>query len=281
MLSVMIMTGFAQQGEIIYRENVALVPGDTACFTSDFCMFYATLNNNCSFYLDVDCDNVSDFYLQGDFDVPLPSYCIINSIVQNGWNMQNRLYEDTDTISGFEHWFGREIVYPRGSQYSILAPSYDTTMMFQYGIRHSVTDSVGHVTDYYGWFEVEGHWSHTWIEVKGGKFRDTLTACIPRLAYCTIPDYPLRWGQTRLDEGVEETEDMPITIHPNPTSGMITIAGKSISEVEVVNVLGQTVIKKTCDGDNVTVDLSGQPAGVYIFIMDNNGKRCLKKVIKE
>ncbi|MBP5643652.1 MAG: T9SS type A sorting domain-containing protein [Bacteroidales bacterium] len=80
----------------------------------------------------------------------------------------------------------------------------------------------------------------------------------------------------------EETEDMPITVHPNPTNGLVNITGDAISYIEVVNILGQSVLKKYCDSDNVTIDLSGQPAGLYLFEMIySNGKKYVRKVVRE
>ena len=80
---------------------------------------------------------------------------------------------------------------------------------------------------------------------------------------------------------IAETEDMPVTVHPNPTNGIVTVTGENLSEIEVVNILGQTVLKKDCS-DDITVDLSNQPAGVYLLrITDKNGDGCTRKVIKK
>ena len=79
---------------------------------------------------------------------------------------------------------------------------------------------------------------------------------------------------------IEETEDMPVTVHPNPTYDMVTITGKDIAKVEVANILGQSVISKDCSGD-IIIDLTQQPSGIYIFnITDRNGNRCSRKVTK-
>jgi hypothetical protein len=79
---------------------------------------------------------------------------------------------------------------------------------------------------------------------------------------------------------IEETENMPVTVHPNPTNDIVTITGKDIAKVEVANILGQSVISKERSGD-IIIDLSQQPSGIYIFnITDRNGNRCSRKVTK-
>ncbi len=276
LLSVMIITSFAQQGEIIYRENVALVPDTNAYITPDSCLLFWHMIpwENQYLYLDVDLDDDPDMYLFGQFASEITPFLNLRSYDQKGWNMSYSPKENTDTIS---HYVNFRYGYSVYTGYSWDMTAFDTIMMLQYGLRHTVTDSIGNVANYYGWLEVEGHNTRTWHEYKGG-YADTLTACITRLAYCTMPDYPLRWGQTSFDWGIDKS----ITVHPNPTNGLVNITGDAISYVEVVNVLGQTIIKKTCDGDNVTIDLSGQPAGVYLLkFSDKNGKKHVKKVVKE
>ena len=46
-------------------------------------------------------------------------------------------------------------------------------------------------------------------------------------------------------------------------------------------MMGQTILKKNCNG-NIVIDLSGQPAGVYfINITDKNGRQSVKKIVRE
>ena len=63
---------------------------------------------------------------------------------------------------------------------------------------------------------------------------------------------------------------------------MFTLTGKDLLSVEIHNALGQVVANVPIDGEIITLDLAGQPAGVYfINISDKDGKRCVKKVIKQ
>ena len=140
---------------------------------------------------------------------------------------------------------------------------------------------------YYGWLE---HSVEYTIYPGGhGDFTGTTEVRMPkvtvyRAVFCTIPNYPLRLGQTSFNwEGVEENDATAFaTIHPNPTTGQVTITGENLRQAEVVNTLGQRVATATGDREQLSVDLSGQPAGVYfVTVTDEEGRKCVRKVVKE
>lgn len=102
--------------------------------------------------------------------------------------------------------------------------------------------------------------------------------------YCPIPNYPFHAGQTSLDWNTsEDTSDLSnIGIFPNPTTGSCTLIGENISHVEAYNNLGQCIINLEAKEGKTTIDLSSQPAGLYLIsVTDTNGKRCVKKVTKQ
>ena len=109
------------------------------------------------------------------------------------------------------------------------------------------------------------------------------TVTLYRWAYCNIPNYPLRVGQTSFNWDVAENAAEPFAaVHPNPTTGQVTITGQYLKSAEVFNTLGQRVATATGEGDNLSVDLSGQPAGVYfVNVTDKEGRKCVRKVVKE
>ena len=130
---------------------------------------------------------------------------------------------------------------------------------------------------YYGWlYTYDG-------QTKNDKGTKAGTLFIDRVAYCTIPNYPLRAGQTSLTEGVNETESTAFTaIYPNPTTGLITITGNDLKQAEVVNALGQRVAKVQGKGEMLQIDIANLPAGVYfVNITDEEGQKCVRKVVKE
>lgn len=83
--------------------------------------------------------------------------------------------------------------------------------------------------------------------------------------------------------GVIESETPSwVTVLPTLTDGTVTLTGKSLREATVYNTLGQLVLTKKEDADAMTLDLSGQPSGLYfISVTDHNGQRCVKKIVKQ
>ena len=71
-------------------------------------------------------------------------------------------------------------------------------------------------------------------------------------------------------------------IFPNPATGFITIVGDGLKQVEVLDMLGQRVATHQAEGPQATIDISALPTGIYfVGITDENGKRCVRKVVKE
>lgn len=62
-----------------------------------------------------------------------------------------------------------------------------------------------------------------------------------------------------------ETDSEDLRVFPNPTSGLLTVKGLEMQQVEVYNLLGQLVKKETCRGSAVQLDLASLAAGVYVL----------------
>ena len=235
---------FAQVGEIIYRD-----------FEPDSILIYWLKLG--PMYIDLDEDNVSDINMymvkSGKMCVPFikttenpkVQICIIHP-------------DSTDFILGnvaeeswkdFLHW---SLVYKN----------------YHYGFR------IQHEDGYlYGWFE-----TFSWHSKEKDDIRIAYYG-FDRTADCTIPNYPLRWGQTEFVD-VEEFEDKSSgKFQPNPTTGLVTITGENATEVQVFNPLGQLV--KTVQNTN-EVSLEGLPPGVYLLrVATKEGLVFSDKVVKE
>ena len=146
-------------------------------------------------------------------------------------------------------------------------------------IRHEIDDDEEEKHYCYGWVECSMNWHWT---TEPPQWTEGLL-CINRMAFCTIPDYPLCLGQTSLTEGINEIEATAFaTLHPNPTNGQVTITGKDLKQAEVFNTLGQHVATTQGEGEQMTVDISVLPAGVYfVNVTDKDGRKCVRKVVKE
>ena len=81
---------------------------------------------------------------------------------------------------------------------------------------------------------------------------------------------------------LEENENLVCTAHPNPTTGQVTISGTNLKQAKVINTLGQCVATVKGEGEQFTLDISNLPAGVYfVNITDGEGRKCVRKVVKE
>ena len=136
--------------------------------------------------------------------------------------------------------------------------------------------------------EVEEGYCYGWIDsnillvVGDDVFADyEFDVTVFRMAYCTIPNYPLRVGQIDFTDGIDETRAF-VTVYPNPTTGLVTINGKDLKQAEVLNTLGQHVATITGEGETLHIDIANLPAGVYfVNVTDKDGRKCVRKVVKE
>ena len=82
--------------------------------------------------------------------------------------------------------------------------------------------------------------------------------------------------------GLNEQENIFVTLHPNPTDGMLTITGGNLHRAEVVNLLGQQVLSIEGQGNELKADMTALPAGIYfVTVSDESGRKCVRKVVKE
>lgn len=79
------------------------------------------------------------------------------------------------------------------------------------------------------------------------------------------------------------SNDKAFTASPNPTSGLVTIAGKGISNVVITDVLGKQVANTNFTSvESATIDMSSYNAGVYLVKVTNaNGNASTIKVVRQ
>lgn len=131
--------------------------------------------------------------------------------------------------------------------------------------------------------EVDGDYYYGWIEVYAVNTYDDVHFHVARTCYCTIPNYPLHWGQTYFDWTVVENSGGDFaTVYPSPTDGRVVITGKDLKSAEVFNSAGQRITATHGDSNLLQVDLSSQPAGFYFFnITDKDRRKCVRKVVRQ
>lgn len=241
---------YAQENGIVYTE-----------FNPQLCMS----NQSDDFlsqktYLDFDNDGTNDLILS--FTIDYHTHLIMMTPL-NGWKVRTLYLFNNDTLvpDAPNGWY---------SLTSAMA-TYNEEYYQTWGAYKTVDDK-----NYYAWFHLYGtdHFDN------GDQI---INLCIDKMAYCTIPNYPLAWGQTSMTS-IGENEEAPsfATLHPNPTTGLVAITGANLKAAEVHTILGQRVATAIGRGEQLQINLSSLPAGVYLVnVTDSEGRKCVRKVVKE
>jgi hypothetical protein len=83
-----------------------------------------------------------------------------------------------------------------------------------------------------------------------------------------------------LSLSVEENNLEMVEIYPNPSNSKINITNIDNANYTIVNLTGQSVAKGKIDSINNTINLTTLKSGLYILSLKTNGKRLIKKIIK-
>lgn len=258
---------FAQQGNIIYTD-----------FEPDLCVQeLSAQDSHDTLKIDLDQDGTIDFKMYIESKYPtMVRYVYVTS----SWDFRycyNNIYsygymdENDSVIPNHTLWAEANRVWEL-----LWSDSY---MEFIMGFRKTVNGE-----NYYAWANIYMHRNlhGNGYEPGPGEF-DIVSAYCKDMAYCTIPDYPMKWGETYFS-GIDENDVFSTiaTLHPNPTNGLVTITGKDLKQAEVINTLGQQVATAHGEGERLIVDISALPAGVYfVNVTDEEGRKCVRKVVKE
>jgi hypothetical protein len=68
-----------------------------------------------------------------------------------------------------------------------------------------------------------------------------------------------------------------ISIYPNPTNGLLHIAGQGTMHITVSNLLGQKVMETTAESQ-ATIDLSRHESGMYVVRIETKNEVLTQKV---
>ena len=82
---------------------------------------------------------------------------------------------------------------------------------------------------------------------------------------------------------VEETDFAnEYSVYPNPANSVVTISGENILNIEIFNIMGQTVFSKICNADEHTINIANLNSGVYLIKVGTaSGKEFAKRIMKE
>ena len=83
-----------------------------------------------------------------------------------------------------------------------------------------------------------------------------------------------------MTDGLNENAEA-ITVYPNPTEGSINLICPNTEEIRIYNTLGVMVKQKNIgDIDNIQIDMSGLPNGIYILQAIRGNDTVTKRIIK-
>ena len=250
-LSVLLLSAFALKAQENYI-NYNLYNPDT-CFS-----FQSSAD---TLKFDLDQDGTYDIYFDAYYQSGAGLLVTINTPSpdwQWSWTYANAFVPLTDTTMidetlRWQYGYWELAMYPEFTHFAF---------------RHQTVDGY-----HYGW-------AHIYLT---RATRAWHTVCVSGMGYSTLPDQPIQWGQTEY-LGINESyvSNIFASVHPNPTTGLVTIAGENLRQAEVLNMLGQQVLSVQGEGNELRIDMAALPAGVYfVNVTDNEGRRCVRKVVKE
>ena len=153
---------------------------------------------------------------------------------------------DTTMIDESLYWQSGELFFS----------GLDTPEWWYFAFRHQTEDGI-----HYGWAHI--------------KCTGYCNFCISGMGYCTIPNYPLQWGQTNITVGLEEkpTENS-FVVYPNPANNVLFVESRRATSLQtqsyrITNLMGQTLLQGSITAENQQINIENLPAGMYFISMDN------------
>lgn len=68
-------------------------------------------------------------------------------------------------------------------------------------------------------------------------------------------------------------------VYPNPAKGVFYAEGENIQTIEITNISGQVIRQITVKGNRTSIDMTGQPYGMYFVKIRKNGFNSVEKII--
>ena len=255
----------SQEGTIIYTDfepdSVIRIP------------YYAFHTDK---YLDVNKDNIGDFRFNYD------SYGIVcpliegsmsaNSVVDEFVIYPTESFLPNDTIPFF--LLNDTIPFINSKWLTYYETCLDTGEEHDYniGFRNDLGD---------------GNWCYGWLRIRLSVLEGVYNvfATFYDMAYCTVPNYPLRIGQKVIDDLAtdEITESKDYVLFPSPANDKITLKFDNDNigkEVFIYGIDGRRL--KTLNSDFDNIDVSDLASGIYVMkIHLDNGNTFTEKFVKE
>ena len=221
-------------------------------FEPDLCVStYSSQTPHDTTYVDFDNDGMIDLKV---YHIMLSAGGLY-PFIETTWRYRIHAYEN-DTILPAETWHSG----------GTLLRSTDAMI----GFKKTIND-----LDYYVWTRI-------WAERTGNMTNYTAYVYVDRYAYCTIPDYPLHWGQTSLNWSVEENTEVSTSVHPNPNNGSFYVAlsnnEEEITGIKVFDTMGKIIYSNNRFNGGEVI-LPNAKHGLYYVVVTLKNKTITEKII--
>ena len=248
----------AQEGQIIYKD-----------YDPDLYVYTSTATIFDTLSIDFDQDGSFDFKI---FPAFYGNFYHVNYFALSPWEMRIQVENDIyDTIIAYPRYWRPSNSNDEYMFFNAETHQFYTDKEYYFGFRKIIDSDTYH----YAWLKAYGHCDYATAH------HDVLVF-VDRLAYCDIPNYPLRWGQTTMTSIAEDEDDSFVSLYPNPTTGVVNIKGARLRQAEIFNSLGQRIALVQSSDDEFSVDMKGLPSGLYYAaIIDAEGRRYTRKIVKE
>jgi hypothetical protein len=86
----------------------------------------------------------------------------------------------------------------------------------------------------------------------------------------------ITFRQSGKPTGIEEHANQVIQLYPSPFNNVVNITGAFKGSLQIYNMQGKLLISREILSDSEIIDLSGQPAGIYILLLNGESYRLCK-----
>ena len=174
------------------------------------------------------------------------------------WGVRHLTYNFNDSLSSIKKWSTYVELLTYGNDYHI-------------ALLHKVGAEC-----YYGWMKL-------YVEKHDTSWHDP-SVTITEMAYCTIPNYPLKFGQKSLtDDEVAEIDgfNRQYELYPNPANDRLVLKladEHKCENVAIYSIDGRMLKSQDSDFDNI--DVSALTRGVYfVRIILQEGSVFSEKIV--
>jgi hypothetical protein len=219
-------------------------------YVPDVTLFYPQKD---TLKIDMDSDSADDimFFLYG---ASSGNYAYIKPI-NTKWGITTFSNRNTDTLRSDQIiWISNQMVFLGRDNTEKLA------------VKLTIND-----LNYYGWISV-------YFTIKNMN----RAVHIDKYAFCTIPDYPLVWGQTELTGAKEIKVQDEVKVSVDGQSKSITIQSKEvIKDISLINSAGRVIQKwRNLKSSMMDIPSGGIKGGIYVIRVKNmNNEVFTEKVV--